>query len=172
MNLLSRLFRSAPDPQEALRPLWQRVVEIARLPQWFTHGGIADTVTGRFDALSLVTALVLLRMERDPALRPQTTLLTELMVSDLDGQLREFGIGDIVMGKRMGKLMGVLGGRLDAYRAALATEGDEALVAAVSRNVTLLEGADPAHVANEMRFIERRLAELDSRALLAGEIAT
>ena len=170
MSLLARLFRSQPDPREALRPLWHRVVEIARLPHWYTHGGIADTVPGRFDALVLVTSLVLLRMERDPALCARTALLTELFVSDLDGQLREFGVGDLVVGKRMGKLMSVLGGRLEAYRAALAAEGDEALRAAVERNVTLIEGADPSAVANEMRFIEGKLASLDGGELLAGKI--
>jgi cytochrome b pre-mRNA-processing protein 3 len=171
MSLLARLFRSAPDRREAMRPLWDRVVEIARLPQWYTRGGVADTMTGRFDVLTLVAALVVLRMERDADLQHQIALLTELLIADLDGQLREAGTGDVVMGKRMGKLMGVFGGRLDTYRTTLATEGDEALIGAVSRNVTLTDGADPAHVAREMRFIQGKLATLDSRSLLAGQIA-
>lgn len=172
MNLFARLFRSGPDPREAMRPLWRRVVEIARLPQWYTHGGVADTMSGRFDVLTLVTALVVLRMERDPELQRRSALLTELLVADLDGQLRQSGVGDVVVGKRIGRLMGAFGGRLEAYRTALAMEGDAALIDAVSRNVTLNEGAEPALVAREMRLIESKLAALDSPTLLAGEIAT
>ena len=73
----------------------------------------------------------------------------------MDGQLREFGVGDVIVGKHMGKLMGAMGGRLDAYRAGLA--GDRAaLDEAVRRNVTLRAGADdPAAVADGLQALAR-----------------
>ena len=71
MNLLSRLFRSTPDPREALRPLWHRVVEISREPQWYTDCDVADSVAGRFDMITAVLALVLLRLEREEECRPR-----------------------------------------------------------------------------------------------------
>src|SRR6478735_12298251 len=120
MPLLSRLFRSKPDPREALRALWHRVVEISRERLWYAHCGVADTVPGRFDMITAVLALVLLRLERDGDCAAQGALLAELFVEDMDGQLRESGVGDIVVGKHIGKLMASLGGRIGAYRAALA----------------------------------------------------
>jgi cytochrome b pre-mRNA-processing protein 3 len=170
---LKQLFRS-DNEQAALRPLWQRVVELAREPGWYRAGehggGIADTVSGRFDAITLVLALVLLRMERDPALIASSARLAELFVSDMEGQLRQSGIGDPTLGKQMGKLMSTLGGRIGALRDGLAAEGEALLTAAVARNVSLIEGADPAHVAAELRVLAGELAALDTAELLAGRI--
>ncbi|HVR90341.1 MAG TPA: ubiquinol-cytochrome C chaperone family protein [Novosphingobium sp.] len=170
MSLLSKLFGAKPDDRAALRPLWHRVVEIAREPQWYSRGAIADTLEGRFDAITLVLALVLLRMEREAELIAPSVRLTELFVEDMDSQLRESGVGDLVVGKKIGKLMSVLGGRLGAYRDALATDGNE-LAEAVSRNVNLTEGASPALVAAEMRIIAGQLEAVPAATLLAGEIA-
>lgn len=170
MSLLSRLLNPRADEHAEVRPLWHRVVELAREPRWYREGGVADTVAGRFDAVTLVLALVLLRMEREPGLVGPSARLTELFVTDMDGQLRESGVGDLVVGKKIGRLMSVLGGRLGAYREGLA--GDDAtLAAAAARNVTLVEGADPAWVAAAMRRLAAQLAALDGAALLAGEIA-
>lgn len=175
MSFLDRLFRpafrSAPDPREALRPLWHRVVEIARDPALYRDDGVADTVAGRFDMVTAILAIVLLRMERDRVLARETALLTELFVADMDGQLRESGVGDMVVGKRVGHLVSVLGGRLGALREALADPGNEALEAALARNVTMAEGRDTAALAARLRGFERKVAARDSKALLAGEVA-
>lgn len=169
MALFDRLLGRKPAEAD-MRPLWHRVVEIAREPQWYAKGGVADTVPGRFDCIVLVLSTVLIRLERDPALRHPAARLTELFVTDMDGQLRQSGIGDLVVGKHIGKLMGALGGRLDAYRAALAEAGDAALIEAVERNVTLIEGADPAAIAAEMRVLVETLENASDADLLAGVI--
>lgn len=170
MALFDRLLGRKTDGIK-LRPLWRRVVEVAREPDWYTKGGIADTVPGRFDAISLVLSLVLLRMEASEPTRAVTARLTELFVSDMDGQLRQSGVGDVVMGKHMGKLMSAFGGRLDAFREGLAEPDDAALIAAIERNITLIEGANPAVIAAEIRLLAAVLANSPDAALLAGEIA-
>ena len=170
MALFDRLLGRKTGETE-LRPLWHRVVEVAREPQWYATGGIADSVPGRFDAITVVLSLVLLRMEASEAVRGETARLTELFVADMDGQLRQSGVGDVVMGKHMGRLMSALGGRIDAFRAALAQGDDAALTAAVERNVTLIEGANAAAVAREMRVLAATLAQADDAALLGGTIA-
>jgi cytochrome b pre-mRNA-processing protein 3 len=171
VSLLNRLFGPRPDDLAEVRPLWQRVIELARDPAWFAEGGLADTVSGRFDAVTLVMALVLLKMERDPVLLHKTGRLTELFVADIDGQLRELGVGDPVMAKRMGKLISHFGGRLDAWREALAGGETAALIASVERNVTFAAGqARPELVAERMRALADQLAALDSASLLAGRI--
>lgn len=170
MSLLQRLFAAKPDPREAVRPLWNAVVAEARRPEWYARGGVADTVGGRFDMICAVLAAVLLRMEQRATLAAPSVWLTELFVHDMDGQLREFGVGDVVVGKHVGKLMGAMGGRLGAYREALAGD-DAALAEAVARNVTFGERGDPAHVAAGLRVLAGRLARTADDALLAGELA-
>lgn len=169
MKLLSRLFRSEPDAREALRPLWHRVVAISREPEWYSGCGVADTVAGRFDMITAVLALALLRLEREGDCGAQSALLTELFVEDMDGQLRESGVGDIVVGKRIGKLMASLGGRIGAYRAALA--GEAPLEDALRRNVTLLDGSGPNALAERLRALSGELGVVAASEVLAGNIA-
>ncbi|MEN9717406.1 MAG: hypothetical protein RIQ99_284 [Pseudomonadota bacterium] len=171
MSLLSRLFGPRPDDRAAVRPLWHRVVEIAREPHWYARGGVADSVAGRFDAITLVLALVLLRMERDPELTQPMARLAELFVEDMDGQLRESGVGDMVVGKHVGRLMSTLGGRLGAYRDGLAASDTAVLADAVARNVTLRDGHGTDAVVAALRQLATALETLDSAALLAGKIA-
>jgi cytochrome b pre-mRNA-processing protein 3 len=170
MSLLARLFNSQPDPREALRPLWHRVVELSREPALYRHDRVADTVAGRFDMIAALLALVMLRLERD-GLTAETVLLTELFVADMDAQLRETGVGDIVVGKHVGKLVGVLGGRIGALREAL-VNGDEALLeAALERNVTMAEGRGTELLVRRLLGFAANLAALDSDEVLAGRIA-
>ena len=175
MNIFARLFRPRPDKHSAIRPLWHRIVEIAREKQWYATLGIADTLPGRFDTITLVLALVLLRMEGEADLASPSVRLTELFVDDMDGQLRESGVGDVVVGKHIGRLVSVLGGRLGALREALSQGDDEALTAALTRNITMRDGVavqtqGAAPLATAIRALANELAALPGERLLAGDI--
>ena len=170
-SFLSRLLRPRRNHPDAVRPLWHRLVAIAREKPWYAEMGIADTLPGRFDAVTLVLCIALLRMESDPEFNYPSVRMTEIFVTDMDGQLRESGVGDLVVGKHIGRLMSVLGGRLGAYRTALAASDDAELIAAITRNVTLTDGANPARIAAEVRNLAAQLASLAPEALLAGDIA-
>lgn len=169
MSFLSRLFGTEPDPKDALRPLWQRTVEIAREPHWYRECGIPDTVEGRYDMITSVLAVVLIRMEQTPELRAPSVHLTELFVDDMDGQLREQGIGDPTLGKYMGKMMSAMGGRLGAFRDALMNDR-ASLEAAVSRNLSLSEGVQPAALAVRLEQLHDQLAPLPPASILSAEI--
>jgi cytochrome b pre-mRNA-processing protein 3 len=169
MSFLSRLLGTAPDPRESVRPLWHRVIELARDPAFYRDCGVADSVAGRFDMITAVLSVVMVRIEAAD-LRAESALLAELFVEDMDAQLRQFGVNDVVMGKRIGRLMSVLGGRLGAYRGAL-NAGDQArLTAAVARNVTFAEGADEARgaalVAEKLMKLAERLARASDAEML------
>jgi cytochrome b pre-mRNA-processing protein 3 len=150
--------------------LWHRVVEISRHPAFYREDGVADTVPGRFDMIAAILALIMLRMERDDSLAREQALLTELFVADMDAQLRQSGIGDMVIGKRVGKLVSVLGGRLGALREALAGGDDTALADALGRNVTMAEGRDTSRLAARLRTLEAKLSAMENEELLAGHI--
>ncbi|OYX07420.1 MAG: hypothetical protein B7Z08_12430 [Sphingomonadales bacterium 32-68-7] len=168
MSLIDRLLRPQADPREALRPLWHRTVEVSREPEWY-RAGVADTVAGRFDMIAAVLALVLLRLEPEPETAGAQVYLTELFVEDMDGQLRESGVGDLVVGKHVGKLVSALGGRLGAFRDALAEPGDAAWHDALARNVNLREGTDPAALGAQLRALVAELRALPTEVLLRAE---
>jgi len=98
-------------------------------------------------------------------------LLTELFVDDMDGQLRQSGVGDLVVGKHIGKLVSSLGGRLGALREALGEADDAALVAAIERNVSLADNGNPAGIAALLRGFARALDAAAADDLLAARIA-
>lgn len=139
-----KLFKPQSDPREARRPLWNAVVATARAPHWYRDGGVPDTLDGRFDMVSLVLALVLHRIDEDPAQALAGVELTELFVADMDGQMRQVGFGDMVVGKQIGRMVGALGGRLGAYRAA---DGSEELKEALVRNLWRGNAPDDAALA-------------------------
>jgi len=165
-----RTFSRKNEKHEAVRPLWHRVIEIARDPEWYSRCGVADTLPGRFDAVTLFLALVLLRMEREPELIESSVLMTELFVEDMDGQLRQAGVGDLAVGKRIGKLMSALGGRLGALREAI-PHGEAALVPVLQRNLTLNDGADAAGMAGPVLAFAQRLTQTSAADLLAARIS-
>ncbi len=169
MSFLSRLFGTEPDPKEAFRPLWQRIVELAREPEWYRGCGVPDTVDGRYDMITTVLAVVLIRMEKSPELMTPSVHLTELFVDDMDGQLREQGIGDPALGKYMGRMMSAMGGRLGAFREAFAANRTS-VEAAIARNLTLHQGIAPAALALRLEELHAQINTLDPAAILNAEI--
>ncbi len=169
MSFLSRLFTPATPP---LSDLWVWITSTAREARWYLQHGVADTVDGRFDMVALVTSLVMLRLE-ELGLKQETSLLTERFVDDMDGSLRDIGIGDLVIGKKMGHVIGALGGRLGAYRDAFASENGSALLCeALSRNVwrgSPPEG-EPEALEAATRALAARIALANTDDLLKGDI--
>jgi len=155
--------------EEAL-PLYNAVVARGRAEHWYVAGAVPDTVDGRFDMIAAVLTMVLLRLERDPEAAALQAHLTERFVDDMDGQLRQMGIGDIIVGKHIGKMMSMLGGRLGAYRDALAAGN---LAPALIRNLYRGDAPSPdtvAHVADSLAALHAALATTPLDHLTAGEL--
>ena len=170
MSFLQRLFGETKQ-RAALMPLYKALVGIGRDPAWYTKGEVPDTLDGRFDMLSAVVALALLRLESEgEAGKAPSVLLTEIFIEDMDGTLRQIGIGDYVVGKHIGRMMSALGGRLGAFRDAGETEP---LGEAVRRNV--FHDSPPSDVALEfvagrLESFRRALAETPLPSLYEGKV--
>lgn len=169
--MFGRLFKRS-DPRETMAPLYASIVAAARQPGWYREGGVPDTTDGRFDMVASVLALVLLRLEAaGDRTKDAQVWLTETFVDDMDGALRQMGIGDLMVGKHVGRMMGALGGRLTVYRDALAGEADMPTV--VRRNIFRDEAADAGHVASverDLRALDARIGAVPLAELLAGRI--
>lgn len=172
--LLQRLFgRREADPRDALRPLYAAIVARARQAHWYLDGGVADSMEGRFEMIATIYSLVVLRLEQEADQARATALLTEILIDDMDAQLREVGVGDMVVGKHIGRLMGALGGRIGAWRSAFADGGDAAIDSVLERN--LYAGAAPvpaalAHSRERLRMFAKALAGIDGAAIVVGDL--
>jgi cytochrome b pre-mRNA-processing protein 3 len=170
MRFLDRLLGRTEDPRDALRPLWHAVVDHAREPHWYLAGGVPDTLDGRFDMIALVLAQVLLRIEDTPRHAQDGVWLTELFVDDMDGQMRQIGFGDMIVGKQIGQIMSALGGRLGAYRAGAGNGA--AMEAALLRNLyrgTAPDAAALAHVMAEIARLRLALAAIPVAELVKAD---
>ena len=169
LKTLAPLF-GADVGRDAVRPLYAAIVAEARQPHWFLEGGVVDTREGRFEMVSAILALVLIRMEAlGDVARAPSTALAEVFVEDMDGQLREEGVGDIVVGKHVGRMMGALGGRLGAYREAF---DDRDLESRLRRNLYRGDAVSDVavlHSAEMLRGFAQRLNTHDLDALLAAQ---
>ena len=117
MSFLQHWFgKSRPDYKAALLPLYNTAVAKARETHWYEQGGVPDSIDGRFEMVTAILALVQIRIETQPDQAQNLVYLTEIFVDDMDGQLRQIGIGDMIVGKHIGKIMAALGGRIGAYR--------------------------------------------------------
>jgi cytochrome b pre-mRNA-processing protein 3 len=169
MSILSALRRvvRVTLPGESL---YNAVVAEARRPAWYIEGAVPDTIDGRFDMVALVLSLVMIRLE-DAGAAQLCADLTERFIADMDGSLRQDGVGDQVVGKHIGRMVAALGGRLGAYRDS--RSDDAAFADALRRNLWRGESVDDAAVAfvvAQARAVAADLAATSLALLTAGTI--
>ncbi|MEE7493935.1 ubiquinol-cytochrome C chaperone family protein [Methylobacterium oryzae] len=166
--MIAGLFRRASARRRAVEGLHLVLSQAARRPGLYTDLGVPDTVEGRFESLCLHAILVLRRLNRLPP--PAAEVAQDLVNSvftQLDAALRELGVGDMGVSKRMKKLGAAFYGRAEGYDAALAAGDAAALEAALVRNV--LGGAgDGRGLAAYVQAADAALAGADLDGLLGA----
>lgn len=131
---LKRLFQP-PRLQAEGRALYRRIADQARLPVFFTEYGVPDTIDGRFEMLCLHAYALFHALKgkgADSDILAQA--IYDAMFADLDGSLRELGVADLGVGKRIKVMTEALNGRIQAYDRGFEI-GDSGLEQAVRRNV-------------------------------------
>jgi len=122
--------------RQAVEHLYAQLVARAREPVFFARFAVPDTLDGRFDLLTLHAWLLLARLKEEPVL---AQALVDRVFIGFDGALRELGVGDIGLGRRLKALASAFYGRLEAYGGAGTVEE---MTAALGRN--LYRGAPPS----------------------------
>ena len=117
--------------QSIAHALYSVMVGQSRLPYFYTELGVPDTLEGRFDLLCLHMGLLVRRLGTDEP----TQTLVDLMFADMDANLRETGVSDLAVGRRVRKLAEAFYGRLHAYKDALDRQDLDALTQALCRNL-------------------------------------
>jgi cytochrome b pre-mRNA-processing protein 3 len=163
-----------PTEEGLVDRLYGRLVAQARAPGLYTACGVPDTFDGRFEALVLHLFLLLHRLKRESAdLRALGTRIGERMIVDFDENLREMGVGDLSVGKKVTFMAEATYGRVAAYDSGLAA-GDDGLEAALRRNLygTVVDpdAAKVAHVAAYMRRVAAHLAHQPVADIRAGRV--
>lgn len=152
--------------------LYTAAVSAARNPFFYQDLEVPDTLDGRFDLVGLHVALLIRRLRKlPPPGAAVAQAVFDAMFSDMDTNLRELGVGDMTVAKKVRAMWEAFHGRADAYEAPLAARDLPALAAALGRNVW--RGAD---APGAPRLAELALAQADTldtepaEALLAGRV--
>ncbi len=135
------LFRK--DPRRAvIMALYTRVADASRAPFLYVDAAIPDTVEGRLESLTVHALLVMRRLKALPEPGPEVAQeYVDVLFTHVDHGLRELGVGDVVVPKRMKKIAQNFYGRVEAYAEAM-DKGDPAgLAEALARNIPGVESA-------------------------------
>ena len=170
--MLNRLFK--PRAAEvAGRALYARAVDQARSPALYAAFAAPDTVEGRFELYTLHVVLLLDRLKRQGAQAAETAQsLFDTYVKALDHALREMGVGDLSVGKKMRKVGEAFYGRAKSYDEAFTALPDRApLEALLARTVYAGAEPEPARALVDYVVAQREaLAGLPLERLCAGEV--
>jgi cytochrome b pre-mRNA-processing protein 3 len=155
-------------PRPTIEAIYGMIVAQARLPAFYQHYGVPDTVNGRFDMVLLHVWLILRRLRGRADGAPLSQALLDRFCSDMDANLREMGVGDLTVPKRMLKFAEAFYGRSAAYDSGLQAGGNE-LAQALARNVLLAsEAARAEPLASYVRAAVAGLDAIDEQSLLGG----
>ncbi len=178
--MILKLFRPSA-PGRNIRDLYGAIVAQARLPAFYDGYGVPDTVQGRFDLIVLHLVLVIAQIGRqggrnDGTARAVGQKLFDEFCRDLDDNLREMGVGDLAVPKRMRSFAEAFYGRQAAYLAALAAADLRELENALARNIfdEVKAGSGPAQLA---AYVGATLSQFETQekgafeaALLRGQV--
>jgi cytochrome b pre-mRNA-processing protein 3 len=167
-NILSRTQKQNP-----VRTVYEAIVAQARQAELYSDLGVPDTIDGRFDMMVLHNDAVMCHMQagEEPD-RAFAQLLIDEFFRDMDRSLREMGVGDMGVGKRVKKMATVYYGRASVYAQARA-EGEKSLSVALLRNV--FEG-DESHTAGADRLakyaglLHDAVSAMDRTHIRAGKL--
>jgi cytochrome b pre-mRNA-processing protein 3 len=152
--------------------LYGKVVAAARRPFLFAACGVPDTLDGRFDAIALFAALLVRRLRHDVPPGPDLAqALFDAMFSDMDLNLREIGVGDLSVGKKVRAMWEAFHGRALAYEEALDAGDEAALAEALARNVWRGAPAPGAPALARLALASAKALDRQSLAAFArGEV--
>jgi len=168
--ILNLFWRTPRDG--TIAALYGAIVAQARSPVFYRDHGVPDTANGRLEMIVLHTVLVVSRLENEGAAAlPLGQALFDHFCSDMDANLREMGVGDLAVPRKMRAIGEAFYGRKRAYEAALAAPGHEELAAALARNVYGAARAGGEQLADYVRAAMRTLAAVDGVALQRGELS-
>lgn len=173
--MFQRLFGRERHANRAITDaLYAQIVAAARQTVFYSHWNVPDTPLGRFEMLSLHMFLVQHRLRGEDGVAQEIAqVLIDEFFLDVDHSLRELGIGDVGVPKRMKKLAKMFYGRTAAYDDALQRNDLEDLIAALARNIRpdAANWPQASQLADYVADACKQLAAQPTESIVAGTAA-
>jgi cytochrome b pre-mRNA-processing protein 3 len=166
------MFQRRSPEQRTATELYGRAVAQARTPVFYAEWGVPDTPEGRLEMVLLHVALLLQRLgSGDTPTGRLARTLSETFVTDMDDNMRELGIGDLTVPKKIKKVAAALFDRTVMVSAAIVEGNDDALTGIFRKQVWPREPAPedaPAALARYARRAADSLLAMTDAELLSG----
>jgi cytochrome b pre-mRNA-processing protein 3 len=164
----NHFWKPRMPPRGTIEGIYGMIVTQSREPLFYRDLGVPDTVNGRFDLLLLHLWLVLRRIRPLEGGAELAQVLFDRFCDDMDANLREMGVGDLTVPKRMQAFGEAFYGRMAAYDMAL-SEGEAALAQALCKNILNGEKIEQAHrLARYAAAAMAALAKVDDATLMGA----
>lgn len=169
--MILSLFRknTATEPVYAI---YSAIVAQSRQPVFYARWNVPDTVTGRFDMISLHMALLFRRLRAEQGGQKDfSQAVFDLFFKDMDRSLREMGVTDLGVPKKIQKMGNIFFGLLAAINEAMDRRDSAAFAAVLARNI--FDEADGGHVQALATYLlaqDDALAAQSAEAIMAGNI--
>jgi cytochrome b pre-mRNA-processing protein 3 len=161
--MLGFLFRGLTAERPSGTALFDALIAEARRKHWYVEGQVPDTLDGRFAVLATVTAIAIVRLEREGAEGDRRSVaLAERFIEVMESEHRELGLGDPALGRTVRKLVAMLARRTDLWRGVRA--GEHAAIEA-TRESLYREGAAGTALNHSASALKRLAARLESAPL-------
>jgi cytochrome b pre-mRNA-processing protein 3 len=165
------LFKRAKQNAAIAQAVYGAIVAQARQPALYVRLGVPDTLEGRFDLVVLHLILALDRLgQAGEAGAGLAQAVFDLFITDMDRAMRESGVGDLSVPRKMKTVAEAFYGRAQAYRGALAAGDRTGLAAAIERNIGAGTAAvpDTDGLAGYALAVRARFGAESDDTLLAG----
>jgi cytochrome b pre-mRNA-processing protein 3 len=165
------LFRKS-SATEPIFAVYSAIVAQSRQPRFYAEWGVPDTVTGRFDMISLHLTLLFRRLRSEgKGAKAFSQALFDLFFKDMDRSLREMGAGDLAVPKKIKKMGNIFYGLLTALDDALSSLDPGAVEAVLVRNIFAdLSDHKAASLAGYLLDESRRLEAVPATIIMAGRL--
>ena len=178
-QMFSRLFSTADALEsEPAEQLYRSVLQASRTPEFYLKFNVPDSLDGRFDMLCLIMAVLMhrLKSDGDETSARFSQKLYDIFFADMDLTVREMGVGDLGVARRVRQMSEAYMGRLMAYSTHLDAKDTEGLATALARNISRADKVQDkdrklaVYVENAAKKLENIEIEtlLDARADIAS----
>lgn len=167
------LFRKKNNNRAIVARQYEHITQAARRPAFYADMGVPDTVLGRFELLTVMLILYFRRTAQSTRSGQEIAQeIIDCFFEDIDHSIRELGVGDVGVPKRVKKFARMYYGRLESYAAALDQRDALALGAALRRNIwpDATDAPDMSDLARYMMDTETQLKAQTEDVIAAGDL--
>lgn len=169
-------FSKKKKIDNAANELFLKVISHTRIPLFYENFGVEDNLDGRFDLMSVHMALIIDVLDNNNQLNDAIIVrrrLQEIMFDNLDLTLREIGVGDLGVGKKIKTMAEAFYGRMTTYQECFKTHDTDQMSMALKRNLYRGRDMNEAIVVNMTSYVYgqyKYLSSQPSEDVIAGNV--